>query len=276
MKLGAGVAEPYIVFDGTFSTPRLDHAECVVVADDGALWCGGENGQIFRIDGDQITEVASTGGFTLGLAFDGKGGLFICDSANSCVWRLDTESAALEVFGDSVDGQDLLTPNYPLLLPDGSLLVSDSGRAHEPRAGVVRFSADGGRGQVWHPQPMNFANGLALSADANAIYIAETWASRVLVLDIDKDGEAMGEPRVFADLAGYLPDGLAIDGDGRLYVGCYEPSAILRVLESGTVEVVAHDESAHLLCHPTNLAFRASQLIAANLGRWHLTGIDLD
>jgi hypothetical protein len=30
-----------------------------------------------------------------------------------------------------------------------------------------------------------------------------------------------------------------------------------------------------MLCHPTNVAFRGGTLFAANLGRWHVTAIDL-
>jgi hypothetical protein len=59
------------------------------------------------------------------------------------------------------------------------------------------------------------------------------------------------------------------------YAGAYEPSAVLRIPGPGRFEVFAHDETAHLLCHPTNLAFRGRELVVANLGRWHLTGFDL-
>jgi len=274
MRLGVNVSEPKLIFDGSFTSPRLDHAECVVVGPDGALWCGGELGQIYRIDGQQIEQVASTGGFTLGLAFDKVGNLFICDHATPSVWRLDASSGALEVFADSVEGHELLTPNYPLVLPDGSLLVSDSGRASEPHVGLVRFDASGA-GCIWHEQPLNFANGLALSPDKSTVYVAETWAGRILAIDIDEHLIARGSTRVHAELGGYLPDGLAIDRSGVIYVACYEPSAILRIPRAGHVELFAHDEYAYTLCHPTNLALRGSELIASNFGRWHLTGFDL-
>lgn len=274
MRLGVNVSEPTVIFDGSFTSPRLDHPECVVVGPDGALWCGGELGQIYRIEGQQIEQVASTGGFTLGLAFDEVGNLFICDLAAPCLWRLDANSGVLEVFADSVDGHELLTPNYPLVLPDGSLLVSDSGRANEPRVGLVRFDASGA-GRIWHEQPLNFANGLAMSPDVSTVYVAETWAGRILAIDIDEHLMPRGPARVHAELDGYLPDGVAVDPAGVVYVGCYEPSAILRIPQAGQVELFAHDESAHMLCHPTNLAFRGSELIVSNLGRWHLTGFDL-
>ncbi|MDN5855705.1 MAG: gluconolaconase, partial [Actinomycetia bacterium] len=59
-------------------------------------------------------------------------------------------------------------------------------------------------------------------------------------------------------------------------VAGYEPSRILRIGLAGAITTVADDPTAHLLCHPTNVAFAGNALISANLGRWHLTRIDLD
>ncbi|MBN9057809.1 MAG: hypothetical protein J0H21_01240, partial [Rhizobiales bacterium] len=79
-----------VLFDGIFSSPRLQHPEGIAVGPDGWIWVGSENGQILRIapDGSAIEEVASTGGFLLGLAFDGDRALFACDSRHSAVFRL--------------------------------------------------------------------------------------------------------------------------------------------------------------------------------------------
>jgi hypothetical protein len=30
-----------------------------------------------------------------------------------------------------------------------------------------------------------------------------------------------------------------------------------------------------VLCHPTNCAFRGTELFMANLGRWHLTRVEI-
>jgi sugar lactone lactonase YvrE len=264
-----------VLVDGTVSEPRLDHPEGVAIAADGSIWCGGERGQIYRIDPDTraIEEVASTGGFCLGVAFDAHGDLFVCDLKHAVVFRLATGSGRLERFADGADGRRLRTPNALAFDAAGRLYVSDSLAQGEPGPGLYRFAPDG-TGELWHDEPLHFANGLALAADGSALYVAETFTHAIVRIAIAPDGRA-GARETMAELPGVLPDGLAFDADGRLYVACYEPSQILRIEPGGAVTPVLHDEQAHLLCHPTNVAFRGTQLIAANLGRWHLTAIEV-
>jgi hypothetical protein len=66
---------------------------------------------------------------------------------------------------------------------------------------------------------------------------------------------------------------LAVDGQGRIYVSCYEPSQVLRIGGNGKIELVAHDPEAHTFCHPTNCAFFGDVLYTSNLGRWHITKV---
>src|SRR3954447_16752602 len=89
-----------VLFDGIFSEPRLQHPEGVAVGPDGWIWCGSENGQLLRVapDGSRIEEMASTGGFTLGLAFDGDDALFACDLKHAAVFRFDLATLELERF----------------------------------------------------------------------------------------------------------------------------------------------------------------------------------
>ena len=103
--------ETRVWFDGTLTEPRLDHPECVAVHPDGSLWCGGERGQIFRLDpdGGLLREVASTGGFSLGLAFDAQERLYICDLKAACVFRLDTQTGRLERFAEGAGARRLRT-----------------------------------------------------------------------------------------------------------------------------------------------------------------------
>jgi sugar lactone lactonase YvrE len=44
-----------IFHDGMLTDPQLDHPEGVAVDRDGNVWCGGERGQIYRLDPDGTT-----------------------------------------------------------------------------------------------------------------------------------------------------------------------------------------------------------------------------
>ena len=264
-----------ILFDGTFSDPRLQHPEGVAVGPDGWVWCGSEIGQILRIapDGGSIKEVATTGGFILGLAFDGDRHLYACDLKHAAVFRLDLGTRRLDRFSPP----GIRIPNYPVV--DRSrrrLLVSDSHAFGEPGPGIWSYDLASGEGGLWYDRTLNFANGLALAPDGTAAFVCETFGRRISRIPIAAGGQA-GEAEAFADDLPGLPDGLAFDERGQLFVGCYEPSRVLRISPDGrTCDVYIEDPTAHLFAHPTNLAFDGSALYTANLGRWHITRIDSD
>jgi sugar lactone lactonase YvrE len=259
-----------VFYDGTLTDPQLDHPECVAVAADGSVWCGGERGQIFRIepDGSTIDQVATTDGFCLGLAFSPDGDLYVCDLKRAAVLRLPAGSDRPELFADG-----FRIPNYPAFDADGRLYVSDSHGFHDPGPGVYRLDTDGAR-ELWYGEAVDFANGLALSPDGRFLYVVETFGHAVFRLPIADDGSS-GQREEVARFPGVLPDGIGFAADGSLYVGCYEPSMVLRVDPDGHVECVVRDEEAHALCHPTNLAFRGTTLLLSNLGRWHVAAVEV-
>jgi gluconolactonase len=266
-----------VFFDGALHDPQLDHPEGVAVHPDGSVWCGGEKGQIFRVDpdGTSLEAVASTDGFCLGMAFDRTGEhLVVCDQKHAAVFRLEVATGRVARFSDGGPDRPFRIPNYPAFAPDGSLYVSDSHTfPATPGPGVYRIEQDG-RGELWYDRDVTFANGLAVAPDGSALYVAETFASNVFRIPIREDGSA-GDREEVAHVPGSLPDGLAFDIDENLYVGCYEPSHVLRIDPAGAVDVLWHDVTAHTLAHPTNIAFRGSTLFTANLGRWHITRIEV-
>lgn len=265
-----------VFYDGLLTEPRLDHPEGLAVHRDGSIWCGGEHGQIYRIepDGRSMEQIASSDGFSQGMAFDKEDNLYFCDLKHAGVMRLDTKSGALEKFASGAGGREISIANYPAFDVEGRLYISDSHAFKEPGPGIFRFSPDGS-GELWHDEPVDFANGLALSPDGHHLYVAETFGNAIFRIPIEEDGSA-GMREEIASLPGVLPDGLAFDKAGNLYVACYEPSQVLRVSPDGKVERLIGDEEAHIFCHPTNLAFRGTTLLTTNLGRWHITAIDTE
>jgi sugar lactone lactonase YvrE len=257
----------------------LDHPECIAVHPDGSVWAGGEAGQLYRIapDGQKVEEVNNTNGFVLGLAFSPDASwLAVCDLKHKCVWKLDLSSNQLTKYASAANGYHFNIPNYPAFTKQGKLFVSDSGGFRKVTGKIYCFEQDG-TGRVWHDGPFNFANGLALSATQNYLYVVCTWLPGVERIAINEDGTA-GPREVFCIMPETCPDGIAFDAEGNLYVSCYAPNSIYKVDGQGNISLLMNDWEAHTLSNPTNIAFGGdnfSQLYTANLGRWHINKIDL-
>ena len=263
-----------VFVDGALGDTRLSHPEGLAVHVDGSVWCGGDRGEIYRIapDGVSFELIASTGGFTLGMVFDQKGNLYTCDLGDSSVYKLDTTTKELTRFTNPNLGMKV--PNYPVLdVTRNRLLVSDSHEAHKPGPGIWEIDLETGEGKLWSDENYDFANGLALTADQNSLLVVESWGKAISKIDINRDGSA-GPKSVYLNNLPAIPDGLAFDDSGNLFIACYEPSQVMVFDTDGNLEVVLKDIDAHLLCHPTNIAFRGSDLFTANLGRWHITKIE--
>ena len=254
----------------------LDHCECVAAHPDGSLWAGGEAGQIYRIspDGSELEEVANTGGFILGIAFSpGAEWLAICDLKHKCVWRMDMDTFKLSSIMSEVEGHQLSIPNYIVFDNDGGFFLSDSGAFREVN-GLIAYRTPDGKSRIWDRGPFNFANGLALYD--NWLYIVTSFMPGVERVQIKPDGTA-GAREVFCTLPETVPDGVAFDVDGNLYVSCYAPNRIYKIAPDRTSTVWIDDWEAHTLSNPTNIAFGGQdldQLFTSNLGRWHITKIE--
>ena len=257
----------------------LDHSECVAVHPDGSVWAGGEAGQVYKIspDGNNIEVVANTGGFILGIAFSPDASwLAVCDLKQKCVWKLDLLTYALSLFAKGADGIGFNIPNYISFTRSCKLFVSESGGFRQVSGKIFCFD-EKGNGKVWHEGPFSFANGLALDADETFLYIVCTWLPGVERIVINEDGTA-GNREVYCLLPQTCPDGIAFDEAGNLYVTCYAPSRIYKVNTNREVEIWVDDWEAHTLSNPTNIAFGGAgftELFAANLGRWHISKMDV-
>lgn len=261
-----------VFFDGIFTNPRVAHPEGVAVHRDGSIWCGTETGDLLRLaaDGSSVERMGGTGGFLLGIAFDGAGNCFACDLKHAAVFRWNAATGEMAHFASS----GIRVPNYPVVDEGkGWLYVSDSDGARSG-AGIFRYDVSNGNGGPWCRDPMSFANGMAMAPDQKALYVVESEAARVSRIPIRDNGSA-GEKSIAIENVANVPDGLAFAPDGSLFVSCYEPSRIYRWRSGSDLELLIEDPTATTLAHPTNIAFKGDKLYTANLGRWHITEIDL-
>jgi gluconolactonase len=256
----------------------LDHPEGVAIGPSGDIYAGGEAGQVYRIDHHSLAlrEVASSGGFMLGVTVDGDENVYCCDIKRREVVRVDGDSGELDVYSNGMASRHMVNPNWSAFDDAGVLYVTDSGTWHGDDGCIFRV-LPGGTTELWSQASTNFPNGCCLTGDGRALLVLESCTPALVRSPVLDDGSA-GEREVVAMLPGTVPDGVSLDVDGTAYVCCYRPDRILTVTTYGEVATLADDPEGTLLSAPTNSVWTgpdARLFVCGNLGRWHLSAAEL-
>ncbi len=250
----------------------LDHPEGVTADPDGIVYAGGEAGQIYRVSLDGSAEqIATTDGFILGLCLDGDGAIYACDLAPGAVKRIGPDGG-VPTYSSGSPARSMTVPNYPVFDAAGNLYVSDSGGWKE-YAGCLFRIRPGGETEVVGEGLEAFPNGMALHPDGSRLYVVLSNMPGVVSLALGQDG-SVGTPQTVVALPRHVPDGLAFDVAGNLYISCYTPDVIYRLAPDGELAVVAEDWESVTFATPTNIVFAGPDrrtLVVASLSRWHLT-----
>jgi sugar lactone lactonase YvrE len=101
-----------------------------------------------------------------------------------------------------------------------------------PTAQVVLVRADGSAEVV--DREVRFPNGSVVTPDNRTLIVGETMGQRLTAFDIADDG-TLSNRRLFADMTGRGPDGIALDADGAVWVADANGHACVRVKEGGEV-----------------------------------------
>lgn len=254
----------------------LDHPEGVAVGADGTLYAGGEAGQLYRIDHTTgaVEEIACSGGWILGLALDRDDVIVACDPKRRELLEI-TPEGEISVLSRGTAGRPMTNPNWPVF-SDDALYVSDSGTWEGAEGRIYRIRD--GETELWCDALPRFTNGMALNGAGDALFVVESTGPSVSRVPILPDGTA-GEPELVIELPGTVPDGLAFDEAGSLYIACYRPDRIYRLDRHGRLEVVAEDFQGTVVGAPTNVALGGRDgrdLFIASLARWHVGRLRVD
>jgi gluconolactonase len=241
------------------------------------IYCGGEGGQIYAVTLDgRIEVVANTGGSILGIAVDGGGIVYACDWHKDEVLRVDPATGAWSTYTSGAPDLRIDDPNSPVFAEDGTMYVTGS-----ENPAIFRVAPDG-RTSVWSRDAPGYPNGATLTPAGDALIVAESHpddfeGGRVWRIPIREDGSA-GDAVIVAELWHTVPDGVAFDADGNLYVAHYTPDRIDRIAPDGSVRTLVEDWEAVHLNAPTNIAFCGpdlSLLAVACVGEEFLAIADL-
>lgn len=173
-----------------------------------------------------------------GLGWLPDGTLVIAQMRTRRVLRL--VRGELEVLADLSDRIPWFI-NDLIVDPRGNIYVGHigfdwyGGESFKP-ASLWRVKANGDAQCV--VRKFNNPNGPAISDDGRTLIVADTTDSALAAFDIAEDG-LLGPRRLWASCEGGLPDGIALDRDGDIWMACLEGHAVWRAREGvGIVERV--------------------------------------
>ena len=207
---------------------------------DGSLWFS-------DMHADAVRTLDADGVLGLGAHAHHPSGLGWTPDDDLLVTTLETPVLSRVTSGGSEEYCDLsglgLSLNDMVATPDGRVYVdvyTERGGG-APRGGIALVTPDGEARMV--ASGLVTPNGMAVTPDETTLIAAETFGNKLHAWTIRADG-TLGDQRVFADLGPRSPDGLCVDVEGGVWVGCFLSCEFLRVLEGGEItDRVATGES---------------------------------
>lgn len=219
---------------GTFEGP-----EDAALGPDGSIYASSSTGDIlrFRPDGGDLELFANVGGRPLGIEFDQAGNLLVAN-AYLGLQRVMPDRT-VEILSDTVNGKSILYADDVAVAANGKIYFSDASSKFGAQANGGSFAASlldilehGGNGRVLEYDPankttriiidgLNFANGVAVSADQQYLLINETGSYRVWRYFLD--GPRTGESEIVIDNLPGFPDNINNGLNDRFWIGLVSP-----------------------------------------------------
>ena len=177
-------------------------------------------------DGSDHELIADTGGRPLGIEIHPDGRLVVCDAHRGLLAVADNR---VEVLADGFEGVTFQFTNNAAVGDDGSIYFTDTSRRfriEHYRADLIEHS-NTGRLFRRHPDGslelladcLSFANGVALSTDGTAVFVAETGEYRIRRHHVS--GPKAGTTEIFVENLPGILDNLTANGRGTIWAAMF-------------------------------------------------------
>lgn len=199
------------------------------------VWSDIPNNRMMRwSENDGTSVMREPCGNTNGHTTDLEGRILSCETSGRRVSRTEHDGSVVTL-ADRYNGGRLTSPNDVAVKSDGTVWFTDPdyGALH-PELGHGR-ATEQDRNRVYRLVPetgeltavsedFDKPNGIVFSPDESTLYISDTGRThgefrphRVMAFDVT--GNELTNPRVFAEVDPWVPDGMRVDVKGNLFVG---------------------------------------------------------
>ncbi len=206
--------------------------EDVAIDSEGGIYCGVNDGRIFRLqsDGTHPEVFADTHGRPLGLAFDRDGNLIVADAIKGLL-SID-QNKTISVLTTAANGLPFGCTNDLDVAQDGTVYFSDSSfkfPLSQLKADLLEHRGNG-RLLAYDPhtkqtrtllRDLYFANGVAVSPDQSFVLVAETGAYQIRRFWLS--GARRGQSDIFIDNLPGFPDGILSNGRDLFWLAIVTP-----------------------------------------------------
>ena len=219
--------------------------EHILIGQDGKLYTTVASGKILRMnpDGSAQEVFANTGGRVLGFDFDAAGNLIAADAYKGLLSI--SPGKAVTVLTNQVDGSPIRYADAVVVARNGKMYFSDASTRFGAEqwggtfeASVLDILEQSASGRILEYDPttkatrvlahgLAFANGVALSADEQTLFVNETGKYRIWKMPVTTHNVNVAQAQapvvvLFDNLPGY-PDNLMRGLDGKIWVGLVKP-----------------------------------------------------
>ena len=188
----------------------------------------------------EVTTVAHDANGANGMTIDREGRLIVCEQGSlgtpARVTRRDIATGGVETLVEGWHGRRLNSPNDAVVAGDGAIWFTDPSYGHlqgfrpQPEVGDFVYRLDPATGELTVvADGFDKPNGLAFSPAGDVLYVTDSGANQapgsfhpdrphhVKAFDVI-DGRRLAGERLFAVTGPGCPDGIKVDGAGRVYV----------------------------------------------------------